>query len=145
MRFFTAVLISSAAFVLSAAPLASAAELEWNQERVAGLALDLIQPIETLRAELESRPSVPEKEEARAAVMNDLERVHLRVKELAERLANGEGSAKTAALFHDVETSWKQATKRSRDYPARFDMHVHIDRVQTAMSQLARYYRESPS
>lgn len=145
MKSFTAVLLSLAAFVLSPAPLASAAEMEWNQERVAGLAQDLIKPIEILRAELESRPPVPENEEARAAVMNDVERLHLRAKELAERLANGEGSAETAPLFRDVETLKKQAIKHSRDYPARFDMHPHIDQILRVTSQLARYYGQPPS
>jgi hypothetical protein len=143
MKPFAVLLLPLAAFVLPAASLASAAELEWNQERVAALAQDLIEPLEALGADLESRPSVPEKEDARAAVMNDVERLRLRARELAQRLASGGGRAETVALFREVETLQSQATKHAREYPAPFDMHVYIDRVQRITIQLARYYGES--
>jgi hypothetical protein len=143
MKPFAVLLLPLAAFVLPAASLASAAELEWNQERVAALAQDLIEPLEALRADLESRPSVPEKEDARAAVVNDVERLQLRARELAQRLASAGGRAETVALFREVETLQSQATKHAREYPAPFDMHVYIDRVQRITIQLARYYGES--
>jgi hypothetical protein len=143
MKLFTALLLLLEALVLSAVSLASAAELEWNQERVAALARDLVEPLEALRADLESRPSVPGKETARAAVMNDVERLRLRASELTQRLANGAGRAETVALFREVEALQSQAAKHAREYPAPFDMHVYIDRVQRTTIQLARYYGES--
>ena len=103
MKPFTALFLPLAALLLSAVSFASAAELEWNQERVAALAQDFIEPLEALRADLESGPSVPGKETARAAVMNDVERLRLRARELAQRLANGAGRAETVALFREVE------------------------------------------
>ena len=145
MRCFKAASLSLAAFVLSVAPLASAAELEWNQERVAALARDLIKPLEVLEAELRSRPPVPGKEEARAVVINDVERLHSRAKELAERLGNGAGRAETAALFREIEALGHQTAIHSRDYPARFEMHVPIERAQGTIIQLARYYGKAPS
>jgi hypothetical protein len=143
MKLFTALLLLLEALVLPAVSLASAAELEWNQERVAALARDLVEPLEALRADLESRPSVPGKETARAAVMNDVERLRLRASELTQRLANGAGRAETVALFREVEALQSQAAKHAREYPAPFDMHVYIDRVQRTTIQLARYYGES--
>jgi hypothetical protein len=132
-----------AALVILAALFASAAEVEWDQERVAALARDLIEPLEALRTDLESRPSVPGKEEARAAVVNDVERLHSRATELARQLASGAGRAETVTLFREVETLQSQAAKHSREYPAPFDMHVHIDRLDTTTKHLARYYNQS--
>jgi hypothetical protein len=143
MKLFTALLLPLAALVLPAVSWASAAELEWNQERVAALAQDLIEPLEALRADLETRPSVPKKEEARAAVLNDIERLQLRARELAQRLASGAGRAETVALFREVETLQSQTVKHAREYPAPFDMHVHTDRVQRITIQLTRYYGKS--
>jgi hypothetical protein len=143
MKPFTALLLLLAPLVLPAVSLASAAELEWNQERVAALAQSLIEPLEALTADLESRPSVPGKETARAAVMNDVQRLRLRARELAQRLANGAGRAETVALFREVEALQRQAAKHAREYPAPFDMHVYTDRAQRTTIQLARYYGES--
>jgi hypothetical protein len=143
MKPFAALLLLLAPLVLPAVSLAGAAELEWNQERVATLSQDLIAPLEALSADLESRPSVPGKEAARAAVMNDIERLRSRARELAQRLAKGEGRAETVALFREVEALQTQAAKHAREYPAQFDMHVYTDRVQRTTIQLARYYGES--
>jgi len=131
------------ALLLPAASFASAAEVEWDQVRVAALARDLIEPLEALRKDLESQPPVPEKEEARAAVMNDVDLLHSRASELAHRLAIGAGRADTVALFIEFEALQKQATMHSRKYPAPFDMKGHIDRLETTARELARYYRES--
>jgi uncharacterized protein YdbL (DUF1318 family) len=143
MKPFTALLLSVAALALPAVSLASAADLAWNQQRVAALARDLIEPLEALRADLESRPSVPEKEATRRAVMDDVERLRLRARELAERVASGAGQAETVALFREVEALRDQAI--SRKYPAPFDMHVYTDQVQRITIQLARYYGSSES
>jgi hypothetical protein len=143
MKPFTALFVPLAALLLAAASFASAAELEWNQERVAALAQDLIEPLEALRADLENRPAVPAQEAARAAVRNDIERLRLRAKELAQRLANGAGRADTVALFREVEALQSQAVKHAREYPAPFDMHVYTDSIQRITIQLARYYGES--
>lgn len=143
MKLFTALLLPLAALLLPAVSLASAPELEWNQERVAELAQDLVEPLEALRTDLESRPPVPGKEAERAAVMKVVERLRVRAGELAHRLASGAGRAETAALFREVEALQSEAAKRAREYPAPFDMHVYIDRVQRTTIQLARYYRES--
>ena len=143
MKSATALLLPLVAFALSAVSLASAAELEWNQERVSALAQDLVKHIEVIRADLESRPSVPEEAAARATVMNDVERLALRAKELAERLAGGAGRDETAALFREVETLGKQAADDTREYPAQFEVHAHIEQAQRDTAQLARYYRES--
>jgi hypothetical protein len=131
------------AFALAAVSLASAAELEWNQERVTALAQDLIKHLEVIRADLESRPSVPEKAAARATVANDLELLDQRATELAERLARGAGRDETAALFREVEALGNQAAAHSREYPADFELHVDIDQVQRITIKLARYYGES--
>jgi hypothetical protein len=143
MKPSTGSLLLLAALVLPAASLTSAAELEWNQERVAALAQDLIDPLEALRADLESRPSDPGKEAARAAVMNVVERLRLRAGELAQRLASGAGRAETVALFGEVQSLQSEAVKRVEEYPAPFDMHVYIDQVRATAIQLARYYGES--
>jgi len=129
-----------AALVLPAVLSASAAELKWNQERVTALARDLIEPLASLGADLKSRPPVAGKEEARTVVMNDVDRLELRARELAQRLASGAGRAETVALFREVETLQSQAMKHAREYPAPFDMHVYIDRAQSTTIQLARYY-----
>jgi hypothetical protein len=110
-------------------------EVEWDQARVAALAGNLVEPLEALRADLESRPSVPGKEK--------VERLHTRSTELARQLASGAGRAETVALFREVETLQSQAAKHSREYPAPFDMHVYIDRLDTTTKQLARYYNQS--
>ena len=143
MKPFTALLLPLAALFLPAVSFASAAELEWNQERVAALAQALIEPIEALRADLESRPAVPEKEAAHAAVRSDIERLRLRANELAQRLAKGAGRTETVALFREVGALQGQAAKHAREYPAPFDMHVYTDAVQRITIQLARYYGES--
>ena len=143
MKPFTALLLL-VPLALPAVSLASTAELEWNQERVTALAQDLIGPLEALRSDLESKPPVAGTDAARAAVMNDVERLWLRARELAQRLAKGAGRAETVALFREVEALQSQAAKHAREYPAPFDMHVHTDRVQRTTIQLARYYGESP-
>ena len=143
MKPFSALFLLLASLVLPAVALASAAELEWNQERVAALAQDLIEPLEALSTDLASRPSVPGKEAARSAVMNDVERLRLRATELSQRLAQGAGRAETVALFREVDALQSQAAKHAREYPAPFDMHVYTDRVQRTTIQLARYYGES--
>ena len=144
MQRFPAPFLLAAAFVLFALLPAHAAELEWNQQRVAALAQDLVEPIEALRADLESRPPVPEKEEARSAVVNDVERLRSRARELAQRLASGAGRDETVALFREVEALQSQATQHSLAYPAPFDMHVSIDRARRTIIQLIRYYGASP-
>jgi hypothetical protein len=126
--------------------LASSARGElaaWDQAQVTALAKEIIPPLQALGADLESRPSVPEKEKARAALLNDLALLQSRVGELAQRLASGAGRAETVALFREVETLQSQATKHSLEYPAPFDMHVHIDRAQRTIIQLTRYYGAS--
>jgi cell division septum initiation protein DivIVA len=77
--------------------------------------------------------------------MNDVERLRLRVKELAQRLASGADRAETSALFREVEALQSQAAKDAQEkrYPAPFDMHVQTDRVQVTLIQLARYYGKS--
>ena len=142
MKHVTPLVLSLVAFALCPVSLASAAELEWNQERVAALVQDLIKHVEVIRADLKSQPSVPEKEAARATIMSDLEGVSLRARELAERLAGGAVRAETAALFREMETLVNQARKHSHEFPAPFEMHVPIDEVQRITIQLARYYRE---
>ena len=144
MKASTVLLLPLAALVLFAVSSARAAELEWNQQRVAALARDLIEPLEALRADLESRPPVPSKEQARAAVVNDVERLLSRARELAQRLESGAGRDETVALFREVEALQSQATKHSLVYPAPFDMHVYIDRAQRTIIQLTRYYGASP-
>jgi hypothetical protein len=144
MKPITAFLLPVAALAFFVVSSARAAELEWNQQRVAALAQDLLEPLEALRADLESRPRVPEKEEARAAVVNDVERLRSRARQLAQSLASGAGRDETAALFREVEALQSQATEHSLVYPAPFDMHVYIDRAQRTIIQLARYYGESP-
>jgi hypothetical protein len=144
MKSLASVFLLVPALLLPAVWFASAAELEWNQEQVVALARGLIEPLEALKADLESRPSVPGKEEARAALMNDLERLQLSARELAQRLASGAGPAETVALFREVGALQGEAVKHSREYPAPFDMHVYTDRVQRITIQLARYYEESP-
>ena len=136
----TALVLLVAALVLPAVPSASAAELEWNQERVTALARELIEPLAALRVDLKSRPPVSGKEEARTAVMNDVERLESRATELAQRLASGAGRAETVALFREIETLQSQAMKHAQEYPAPFDMHVYVDRTQRTTIQLARYY-----
>jgi hypothetical protein len=143
MKCFASLLLASAALVLPAASSASAAELEWNQDRVTALAQDLAKHVDVLRAGLESRASVPEEAPARAALTSDVERLQLRAKELAERLAKGAGREQTAALFHEVEELESQAAEHTHAFPARFEAHVDIDRVQRITIQLARYYGPS--
>lgn len=134
------VFLLMAALLLPAVSRLSAAELEWNQDRVVALAQDLIEPLDALRGDLQGRPPVPGKEAEHAAVVNALERLRLRVGELAQRLASGAGRAETAALFHEIETLQSQAARLSSEYPAPFDMHVYVDRVQASTLELARYY-----
>jgi len=140
MKHSTALLLLLAPLVLPAVSSASVPELEWNQERVAALAQELIEPLEALGADLENRLPVPGKETARVAVMNVVERLRMRARELADQLARGAGRAETVALFREVEALQSEAAKRAREYPAPFDMHVYTDRVQRTTIQLARYY-----
>jgi uncharacterized protein YdbL (DUF1318 family) len=143
MKSFVVLLLPLVALAIPAVSWAGAAELEWHQDRVAALARDLIEPLEALGADLESRPSGPDNVAARTAVINDVERLRLRAGELAERLARGAGRAETVALFREVVTLQNQAVTHTREYPAPFDMHVYTDRVQRITVQLARYYGES--
>jgi hypothetical protein len=125
------------------APSARGELAAWDQAHVTALAKELIPPLEALRADLQSRPSVLGKEEARAALVNDLEGLRSRARELAQRLASGAGRDETVALFREVEALQSQATKHSLVYPAPFDMHVYIDRAQSTIIQLTRYYGAS--
>jgi hypothetical protein len=143
MKPSTAFLLTFAALVLPAFSVATAAELEWNQERVTALAQQLVGPLEKLKADLESRPPVPEKKQAHSVVANDLEHLNPRARELAQRLASGAGRAETVALFREIETLHGQVAKHSQEYRAPFDMHVHIDQAQRTLIQLARYYGPS--
>ena len=143
MKPFTSLLLPLAALVLPAISLAGAPELEWNQERVAALARDLIEPLEALSADVESRPAAPEQEAARVALKNDVELLQSRAKALAQRLAGGAGRAETDALFREVQTLQSKAIEQSRAFPPPFDMHVYTDRVQRITIQLARYYGDS--
>jgi hypothetical protein len=104
---------------------------------------DLIEPLDALRADLESPTRVPGRDEARAAIVSDVERLQQRTRELSQRLANGEGQSETVALFREIEALESRATKNTLVYPAPFDMHVYVDRVQEITIQLARYYGES--
>jgi hypothetical protein len=142
MKPSTAFLLLLAGLALPTVSSASAAESEWDQERVAALARDLIEPIEALSADLESRRSVPGREAAHAAVTDVVERLRVRARDLAQRLANGAGRDETVALFREVEALQSQAAKQAQEknYPAPFDMHVHTDRIQATTIQLARYY-----
>jgi len=72
--------------------------------------------------------------------VNDVERLRSRARELAQRLASGAGRDETVALFREVETLQSQATNHTLVYPAPFDMHVYVDRAQTTIIQLTRYY-----
>jgi hypothetical protein len=137
--------LCGAALVLLAVAAANAAPLEWHQERVAALARDVIPPIEALRDDLRSRPPGPGKEQARAAVVDDVERLHAAASELAQRLAKGEGRAETASLFREIQTVERQATRHAREYSAPFDMHVSIDRIQSITTRLAGYYETDSS
>jgi hypothetical protein len=143
MKPFSASCLAWAALLLPALSFASAPELEWNQERVAALARDLLEPLEALEADLDTRPAAPGKEAARDAVRNDVERLRLRAGELAQRIAQGAGRDETVALFREVEALQRQAVAHAREYPAPFDMHVHTDAVQRLTIQLARYYGEA--
>jgi hypothetical protein len=143
MKPFTALLLTLAALVLPAISWASAEESKWNQERAAALAQDLIEPLDALRTDIESRAPVPEREEARNAVLSDVKRLQSRARELAQRLASGAGRGDTLALFREVEALQNQAKRHAREYPAPFDMHVYIERVERITIQLARYYGQS--
>jgi hypothetical protein len=126
------------------APSARGELAAWDQAKVTALAKELIPPLEALGSDLESRPSVSGKEEARTTLVNDLERLRSRARELAQRLARGAGRDETVALFREVEALQIQATKHSLVYPAPFDMHVYIDRARSTIIQLTRYYGASP-
>jgi hypothetical protein len=143
MKSFASLLLALAALVLPAASLASAPELVWNQERVTALAQDLSKHVDVLRAGLDGRASVPEEAAARAALTSDVERLQLRAKELAERLAKGASREQTTALFREVEQLEGQAAEHTHAFPARFEAHVDIDQVQRITIQLARYYGPS--
>jgi hypothetical protein len=145
MKSFTAFFLLLTALAFPAVSFASAAELEWNQARVAALARDLIEPLEALRADLESRPPVSEKEAQHAALLSDVRDLQARAGELAQRLAGGAGRAETDALFREVRALESRAAQRTLEYPAPFDMHVYVDRVQRITIQLAGYYGESPT
>ena len=49
MKHVTSLLLSLVAFALCAVSLASAAELEWNNERIAALVQDLIKQLEVIK------------------------------------------------------------------------------------------------
>jgi hypothetical protein len=140
MKRVALLLLPLAALALQATSFAGQAEMDWDQARVAALARDLLEPLETLRVDLQSRPPVPEKAKAYAAVLNDVERLAARAKELSERLASGAGRAETVALFREVEALRDQAAKHSQEYPAPFDMHLRIEQIDATTRQLARYY-----
>lgn len=142
MRRFAALLLPLAVFALPASALAGETKPEWSQERVSALVQELVEHVEAIRTDLASRPSVPEQAEARGAVTNDVVRLDQRARELAQRLASGAGRAETAGLVREIETLVGQVATDSREYPAHFDMHVHIERVQRITGQLARYYEE---
>jgi hypothetical protein len=143
MKPWIALFLLLAVLAPAAVSLASAADLQWDQKQVATLAQDLSEPLEALRADLERRPAVSEKEALHAAILKDVEDLQSRARELAQRLASGAGRDETVALFREVEALQGRATKRTREYPAPFDMHVYVDRVQRITIQLARYYGES--
>ena len=143
MKPFTSRLPALAALVLLSTSLASGKDVEWNQERVAALARDLEGPLQVFRADLEAHPAPPGKEAARAAMMNDIERLQQKANELARRLASGAGRADTLALFHDVEVLERQAAKRTQSYPpAGFDMHRYVDQLDGTTNEMRRYYGE---
>jgi len=129
-----------AAVALQSTSFAGQADADWDQARVAALAQDLLEPLEALRVDLQSRPPVPEKEKAHAAVMNDVERLGSLARALAERLAGGASRAETIALFREVEALRDQAAQHSRQYPAPFDMHTRIEQIDAITRRLARYY-----
>lgn len=143
MKPFSALFLLLAVLAAPAVSLASAAELEWDQKRVAALVQDLGEPLEALRADLENRPAVSGKEALHAAILRDVKDLQLCARELAQRLASGAGRAETDVLFRQVQVLESQATKRTLEYPAPFDMHVYVDRVQRTTIQLARYYGEA--
>jgi hypothetical protein len=140
MKPSTALCLLTLASLLLPAVLASTAELEWDQARVTALAQDLLAPIEALRSDLESRPAASEKRALHDALLNDIKSLQSRASELARRLGAGAGRTETDALFLEVRALESRATKRTLDYPAPFDMHVYVDRVQGITIQLARYY-----
>ena len=132
----------AALLLLAASPLASAKELEWNQEKVAALARDLDGPLQAFKADLQAHPAAPGKEAARAAVMDAVERLQSKARELAQRLASGAGRGDTVGLFHEVKALEVQAAKSTAAYPAPFDMHRHVAQIDDATNELGRYYGE---
>ncbi len=140
MRLSPFVLASLAACV----PLVghSAGATEWDQERVTVLARELIEPLDVVRAELGSQPPIEGREEARASVVDSIEVLYSRTRQLVEDLETGSGQAETAAQFREIEAAEGEATRLSREYPARFEMNTHIERARST-GQLARFYGES--
>ena len=121
----------------------SAGATEWNQERVTVLARELIEPLDAIRAELGSRPPIEGREEARADIAGNIEVLYSRTTQLIEDLEAGSGQAETAALFREMQAALGRAVSLTRADPARFEMQAHIQRVQSTLRQLARFYGES--
>jgi hypothetical protein len=121
----------------------SAGATEWDQERVTVLAREMIEPLGIIRAELGSRPPIEGREEAHAALVDKIEVLYSRTRQLVEDLETGSGQAETAALFREIAAAEREAARFTREYPARFEMHVHIDRVRSILGQLASFYGES--
>ena len=143
MKPSTSRLPALAALLLLSTSLASAKDVEWNQERVAALAHELDAPLQVFRADLEAHPAPPGKEAARAAMMNDIERLQQKAQELARRLAGGAGRADTLSLFHEVEALERQAAKTTQSYPPPgFDTHRYVDQLDGTTNELRRYYGE---
>lgn len=107
------------------------------------LARELIEPLDVVRAELGSQPPIESREEARASLVDGVEVLYSRAKPLVEDLETGSGQAETVALFREIEAAEGKATRLSREYPARFEMNTHIERVRSILGQLARFYGES--
>ena len=141
MRLSPFVLASLIACVLLVGHSADATE--WDQERVTVLARELIEPLEVVRAELGSQPPMEGREEARASLVDSIEVLYSRAKQLVEALETGSGQGETAALFREIEAAGGKATRLTRDYPVRVQMSASIDRARSILGQLARFYGES--
>jgi hypothetical protein len=141
MRLSPFVLAPLAACVLLAGH--SAGATEWDQERVTVLAREMLEPLNIIRTGLGSRPPIEGREEAHAALVDKIEVLYSRTRQLVEDLETGSGQAETAALFREIAAAEREAVRLTRDYPARFEMHVHIDRFRSILAQLATFYGES--
>jgi hypothetical protein len=118
----------------------AAGATEWDQERVTVLARELIEPLTVIKAEMGSRPPIEGREEARAGIVDSIEVLYSRSRQLVEDLEAGSGQAETAALFREIEAAEGTAVGFTREYPARFEMNAHIDRLRTILRQLAEFY-----